>query len=115
MAQAYCRNCGVALRRILGRWRHVANLGPVACERPEPEPEPEPKTEQRSLRARWKGAAMWREGVVVVVLLVVFVVATFVEGLQRDDLGLVGLAAYVVPAVVVAGWLTWKVRSLGDD
>lgn len=34
----YCRNCGVRLRRVLGRWYHVQQLGVVRCERPEPEP-----------------------------------------------------------------------------
>ncbi len=34
---AYCRNCGVRLRRVLGRWWHAQSLGPVRCERPEPE------------------------------------------------------------------------------
>jgi hypothetical protein len=33
----YCRHCGVRLRRVLGRWWHVQQLGPVRCERPEPE------------------------------------------------------------------------------
>ncbi len=37
MAEVYCRNCGVQLRRRFGRWWHVARLGPVACAAAEPE------------------------------------------------------------------------------
>ncbi len=36
----YCRNCGVRLRRFLGRWRHAQQVGFVRCDRPEPEAEP---------------------------------------------------------------------------
>jgi hypothetical protein len=38
MAEAYCRNCGVEIRRVLGRWWHVTRLGPVSCPGAEPEP-----------------------------------------------------------------------------
>ncbi|MBT0771651.1 hypothetical protein KIH74_22115 [Kineosporia sp. J2-2] len=38
MADVYCRNCGVQLRRLLGRWWHVGRaLGPVPCPAAEPE------------------------------------------------------------------------------
>jgi hypothetical protein len=36
-ADVYCRNCGVRLRRLLGRWWHVQNVGPVQCPGAEPE------------------------------------------------------------------------------
>jgi hypothetical protein len=41
MAEVYCRNCGVEIRRVLGRWWHVTRLGPVSCRGAEPETEPE--------------------------------------------------------------------------
>jgi hypothetical protein len=43
--ERYCRNCGVRLRRVLGRWWHTRSLGPVPCDRPEPEESQGPYTE----------------------------------------------------------------------
>ncbi|WP_269328168.1 hypothetical protein [Kineosporia mesophila] len=41
MSDVYCRNCGVRLRRVLGRWWHTSQLGPVACPEAEPEVTPD--------------------------------------------------------------------------
>jgi hypothetical protein len=38
--ETYCRNCGVRIRRLLGRWWHAnptAPQGPVRCPGAEPE------------------------------------------------------------------------------
>jgi hypothetical protein len=37
MADVHCRNCGVRLIRVFGRWVHTAKLGPVPCRGAEPE------------------------------------------------------------------------------
>ena len=39
-ADVYCRNCGVRLIRVFGRWLHTARIGPVTCRGAEPEDPP---------------------------------------------------------------------------
>jgi hypothetical protein len=36
-SEVYCRNCGMRLQRLFGRWFHARTLGPVECRHPEPE------------------------------------------------------------------------------
>jgi hypothetical protein len=52
----YCRNCGVRLNRVLGRWRHAARLGAVPCRGAEPDTGPEPEAAAQEPGAPQPGA-----------------------------------------------------------